>query len=77
MTKSLVHFAAPSSPACPPRRRISRLETSWDSTYVRTASTDAAPAFAANGGSGQFAYSFNRHFSAAADVGCRPHRRHQ
>src|SRR6516162_379411 len=47
----------------------SRMETFLGYAYVRTNSATDVPAFNANGGGGQFAYNFNKVFSAVADVG--------
>jgi opacity protein-like surface antigen len=46
-----------------------RMETFLGYTYTRANSATNIPAFSANGGSGQFAYNFNRYLSAVADLG--------
>jgi hypothetical protein len=46
-----------------------RVETFLGYTYVRANSASNVPAFSANGGGGQFAYNFNKYFSAVADLG--------
>jgi hypothetical protein len=48
---------------------VPRMETFLGYTYVRANSASNIPAFSANGGGGQFAYNFNKYFSAVADVG--------
>jgi hypothetical protein len=46
-----------------------QVETFLGYTYVRFGSTTNAPAFTSNGGSGQFAYNFNKWLSGVADLG--------
>ena len=46
-----------------------KMETFLGYTYVRANSATNVPAFSANGGSGQFAYNFNKWLSGVADVG--------
>ena len=46
-----------------------KYETSLDYTFTRFNSATNVPAFSANGGSGQFAYNFNRWFSGVIDLG--------
>ena len=46
-----------------------KYETSLDYTFTRFNSATHVPAFSANGGSGQFAYNFNRWFSGVVDLG--------
>ena len=45
------------------------METFLGYTYVRFGSAKNAPALGSNGGSGQFAYNFNRWFGGVADLG--------
>ncbi len=48
---------------------VPRMEAFLGYTYVRTNTATDVPAFSANGGSGQFAYNFNKWLSAVADIG--------
>ncbi|HWB85994.1 MAG TPA: outer membrane beta-barrel protein [Bryobacteraceae bacterium] len=48
---------------------LPRYETFLGYTYVRVNSATDVPAFSANGGSGQFAYNFNKWISGVVDVG--------
>ena len=48
---------------------VPRMETFLGYTYVRFNSATDVPAFSANGGSGQFAYNFNKWLGAVADLG--------
>lgn len=48
---------------------VPRAETFLGYTYVRFNSATNVPAFSANGGSGQFAYNFNKWLGAVADLG--------
>jgi len=46
-----------------------RMETFLGYTYVRANSATNVPSFSANGGSGQYAYNFNKWISGVADLG--------
>jgi hypothetical protein len=46
-----------------------KFETFLGYAYVRTNTASNVPAFNANGGSGQFAYNFNKYIGAVADLG--------
>src|SRR5262245_37071750 len=48
---------------------VPKMETFLGYTYVRANSATNIPAFSANGGSGQFAYNFNKWGSVVADFG--------
>lgn len=48
---------------------VPRAETFLGYTYVRFNSATNVPAFSANGGSGQFAYNFNKWLGGVADLG--------
>ncbi|MGA7234978.1 MAG: outer membrane beta-barrel protein [Bryobacteraceae bacterium] len=48
---------------------VPRMETFLGYTYVRTNTATDVPAFSSNGGSGQFAYNFNKWLGAVADIG--------
>jgi opacity protein-like surface antigen len=48
---------------------VPRMETFLGYTYVRANSATNVPAFSANGGSGQFAYNFNKWIGFVADLG--------
>jgi opacity protein-like surface antigen len=70
MKKSFAVFAAVLIFACVAAAQDTpRIETFLGYTYTRTNTATNVPAFNANGGSGQFAYNFNRYLSAVADLG--------
>jgi hypothetical protein len=48
---------------------VPRMETFLGYTYLRVGTATGASVFSANGGSGQFAYNFNKWLGAVADLG--------
>ena len=70
MKKSFVVFAAVGLFALTAvAQDVPKVETFLGYTYVRANSATDVPSFSANGGGGQFAYNFSKHFSAVADLG--------